>query len=75
MILIFATSLFLWSSATPSAAPQVACELLTQAQINQATSSTVGAGTSTFEVRVYGFDLAEAKVVAKTLAAAAAGKF
>ncbi|HKW00649.1 MAG TPA: hypothetical protein VJN96_12535 [Vicinamibacterales bacterium] len=31
-------------------------------------------GTSAFEIRIYGFDLAQAKTVAKTLAAAAAGK-
>jgi hypothetical protein len=154
MILILATSLIIHSSAKPSAtAAQIACELLTQAQINQATGATVGAGTaisaptscqwagsgkivtltinqprggkspveqfnagkastlpgvtiesvsgvgddayyvfyagtnragcglvvkkgtSAFEVRVYGFDLAQAKGVAKTLAAAAASKF
>ena len=32
-------------------------------------------GSSAFEVRVYGFELAQAKGVAKTLAATAAGKF
>jgi hypothetical protein len=155
VILILTGSLILNSSARPSAraAQQVACELLTQAQIGQATGATVGAGSaisaptscqwagqgkivtltinqprggkgpveqfntgkastlpgitvepvsgvgddayyvfyagtnragcglvvkkgsSAFEVRVYGFDLAQARVVAKTLAAAAASKF
>ena len=32
-------------------------------------------GTSVFEVRVYGFDLAQAKTVSKTLAKEAAAKF
>jgi hypothetical protein len=32
-------------------------------------------GTSVFEIRVYGFDLSQAKTVAKTLAQDAAGKF
>jgi hypothetical protein len=32
-------------------------------------------GSGAFEIRVYGFDLSQAKVVAKTLAQAAAGKF
>jgi hypothetical protein len=32
-------------------------------------------GTSVFEVRVYGFDLAQAKTVSKTLATEAAAKF
>src|SRR6185436_3775322 len=32
-------------------------------------------GTSVFEIRLYGFELAQAKTVIKTLAVAAAGKF
>jgi hypothetical protein len=159
MVLTLTASLVLPSSAgpfgtpAPPAAQQIACELLSQAQINQATGATVGAGSaisaptscqwagqgkivtltitqtragkspldqfnagknstlpgvtvesvtgvgddayyvlysgttragcglvvkkgsSSFEIRVYGFDLAQAKPVAKTLAIAAAAKF
>jgi hypothetical protein len=47
MMLILATSLILHSPAGPSAsAAQVACDLLTQAQVTQATGATVGAGTA-----------------------------
>lgn len=141
------------ASSPASRAPQVACQLVTQVQIGQATGATVGAGspiaaptscqwagqgkivtltinqprggkspvdqftagkttslpgittealsgvgddayyvfyagtnragcglvvkigTSVFEVRVYGFDLAQAKTVSKTIALDAVGKF
>lgn len=47
MILIFATSLIIHSAAKPSAAAApIACELLTQAQVSQATGATVGAGSA-----------------------------
>ena len=32
-------------------------------------------GTSVFELRIYGFEIAQAKTVLKTLAGEAAGKF
>jgi hypothetical protein len=82
---VAAAGCVLFSCARPLAAaePTVACGLLTPAQIGAATSATIGAGRgivvkkggSVFEIRVYGFELSQAKTVSKTLAQNASSKF